>query len=240
MTEAMLVYNVYMTLVSFVMFAGILHEVIALDTWRWWNVRDTSPKGSWLAYLLWGEWLATERPKCCARRRGCELGRLARRSRVTLPRKSSRKCLLRVPRLRVVPLLRRSPAGDSDPQVACSRAAVILVCCVASRLCMILLIFVRCFSFAREVLHCHPCDSVLTTIPCNLPPHAVNFVTKPTEFVDTYFMLVKGNYRQVTWLHISHHAVMPINMTILLQMVGYCAAGRAGLHPRYQAAVGVN
>jgi hypothetical protein len=63
MTEAMLVYNVYMTLVSFVMFAGILHEVIALDTWRWWNVRDTSPKGSWLAYLLWGEWLATKRPK---------------------------------------------------------------------------------------------------------------------------------------------------------------------------------
>jgi hypothetical protein len=54
-TEAMLVYNVYMTLVSFVMFAGMVHEVVSLDTWRWWNVRDTSPKGSWLAYLLWGE-----------------------------------------------------------------------------------------------------------------------------------------------------------------------------------------
>jgi hypothetical protein len=64
---------------------------------------------------------------------------------------------------------------------------------------------------------------LLTTNPYGVLDRAVNFVTKPTEFVDTYFMLVKGNFRQVTWLHISHHAVMPINMTILLQMVGYCA-----------------
>jgi hypothetical protein len=89
---------------------------------------------------------------------------------------------------------------------------------------MMLLTSVRCFSFARDALHLHPYYSMLTISACEVPPTAVNFVTKPTEFVDTYFMLVKGNYRQVTWLHISHHAVMPINMTILLQMVGFCVA----------------
>jgi len=56
----------------------------------------------------------------------------------------------------------------------------------------------------------------------------VNLVTKPTEFVDTYFMLVKGNYRQVTWLHISHHAVMPLIMTILLQLVRVLPTPSAG------------
>jgi hypothetical protein len=89
-TEAMLVYNVYMTLVSFVMFAGMVHEVVSLDTWRWWNVRDTSPKGSWLAYLLWGEWLTTKRPKRCAGRRGREPGAVDPRSWVTLPGKTLR------------------------------------------------------------------------------------------------------------------------------------------------------
>jgi hypothetical protein len=54
-------------------------------------------------------------------------------------------------------------------------------------------------------------------------------VTKPTEFVDTYFMLVKGNYRQVTWLHISHHAVMPLIMTTLLQLVRVCCLTLCGV-----------
>lgn len=47
----------------------------------------------------------------------------------------------------------------------------------------------------------------------------VNYVSKPTEYLDTYFMAIKGNLRQITFLHVVHHALMPLIMYILITMV---------------------
>lgn len=97
--EAMFVYNVYMTLLSAVMFGTILFEYVRTDSWYWTQPRLKGPDGVLLAYMLW-----------------------------------------------------------------------------------------------------------------------VNYISKPTEFLDTYFMVVKGNYRQISYLHVSHHAIMPIIMYILIDL----------------------
>ena len=55
--------------------------------------------------------------------------------------------------------------------------------------------------------------------PNPLVAPAVNFISKPTEYLDTYFMAVKGNLRQISFLHVVHHAIMPIIMYILITMV---------------------
>ena len=59
---------------------------------------------------------------------------------------------------------------------------------------------------------------------------AVNYISKPTEFLDTYFMVVKGNYRQISYLHVSHHAIMPIIMYILIDLVRWRLGGRQSSH----------
>ena len=62
---------------------------------------------------------------------------------------------------------------------------------------------------------------------------AVNFISKPTEFLDTYFMAVKGNFRQMTVLHVSHHAIMPIIMYILIEGVSGAAQPRMRMASSY-------
>ena len=85
----------------------------------------------------------------------------------------------------------------------------------------------------------HPPASSAAVVPHSasppLPPCfcAVNYISKPTEFLDTYFMVVKGNFRQISYLHVSHHAIMPIIMYILIDLVRVCAGARkAGALPR--------
>lgn len=55
----------------------------------------------------------------------------------------------------------------------------------------------------------------------------VNYISKPTEYVDTLFFLLRGNLRQVSFLHTSHHAVMPVIMAsaVLLHPGGNSAFG---------------
>lgn len=59
----------------------------------------------------------------------------------------------------------------------------------------------------------------------------VNFISKPTEYVDTLFFLLRGNMRQVSFLHVSHHAIMPIMMaSAVLRYPGGNSAFGPGLN----------
>jgi elongation of very long chain fatty acids protein 4 len=49
----------------------------------------------------------------------------------------------------------------------------------------------------------------------------VFFLSKIYEFVDTFIMLVKGNVRQVSFLHVYHH----VTVTMLMWLITYAAPG---------------
>lgn len=55
----------------------------------------------------------------------------------------------------------------------------------------------------------------------------VNYISKPTEFVDTFFMFANGKPEQASLLHVSHHIVMPLVMYAGLQYPG----GNSGTGP---------
>lgn len=48
----------------------------------------------------------------------------------------------------------------------------------------------------------------------------MNYMSKPTEFVDTFFMFANGKPDQASLLHVSHHVVMPLVMYAGVQYPG--------------------
>jgi elongation of very long chain fatty acids protein 4 len=59
----------------------------------------------------------------------------------------------------------------------------------------------------------------------------VNYISKPTEYFDTLFFLLRGNLRQVSFLHVSHHAVMPVMIaSAVLEYPGGNSAFGPGLN----------
>ena len=46
------------------------------------------------------------------------------------------------------------------------------------------------------------------------------FFSKFTDFMDTYFMVVRHKYGQMTTLHVVHHAMMPVVVWLFLKFVG--------------------
>lgn len=72
--------------------------------------------------------------------------------------------------------------------------------------------------------HLASCNLSRRRAPC--PYAAVNYISKPTEFVDTFFMFANGKPEQASLLHVSHHIVMPIIIYADLQYPGgNCATG---------------
>ena len=46
------------------------------------------------------------------------------------------------------------------------------------------------------------------------------FFSKFTDFMDTFFMVVRHKYNQMTTLHVVHHAMMPVVVWLFLKFVG--------------------
>ena len=46
------------------------------------------------------------------------------------------------------------------------------------------------------------------------------FFSKFTDFMDTFFMVVRHKYNQMTTLHVVHHAMMPVVAWLFLKFVG--------------------
>lgn len=51
---AMLVYNMYMSVLSLLMAVGFAVDFVNLGTWRWNQVRPAYPAGVFTAYTIWG------------------------------------------------------------------------------------------------------------------------------------------------------------------------------------------
>ena len=43
------------------------------------------------------------------------------------------------------------------------------------------------------------------------------FFSKFTDFMDTFFMVVRHKYNQMTTLHVVHHAMMPVVVWLFLK-----------------------
>ncbi|XP_023033370.1 elongation of very long chain fatty acids protein F-like [Drosophila willistoni] len=47
------------------------------------------------------------------------------------------------------------------------------------------------------------------------------YINKYIDFLDTIFFVLRKKYKQITILHITHHAAMPIISYLTLRMIGY-------------------
>lgn len=75
---------------------------------------------------------------------------------------------------------------------------------------------------ARSTAPIHPTPT--PTLTLHLIPQMLNlcylyYLSKLTEFADTMFFVLRKKSSQITWLHVYHHSVTPLETWVLVKFL---------------------